>query len=63
MTYKLLNLAAPYGKESLFNAVDDISKKALLDLLVDYEFKDSVSHPSIQSYVSEIWSGTYKVFF
>eukprot|EP00111_Clytia_hemisphaerica_P009505 TCONS_00027873-protein len=57
VTYKLLNLAAPYGKEALLNAVDDISKKALLDLLVDYEFKDSVSHPSIQSYVSEIWSG------
>ena len=61
-TYNILNIAAPYGKEALLNAVDP-AKRALLDLLIDNEFKDSVSHPSIQSYVSELWTGLLNIFF
>ena len=61
-TYNILNIAAPYGKEALLNAMDT-TKRPLLDLLIDYEFKDSVSHPSIQSYVSELWTGLFEILF
>ena len=61
MTYDLLHISSPKGPARFLNAVDP-TKQALLDLLIDNEFKDCVAHPSVQSYVSEIWSGKINLY-
>ena len=38
------------------NSIDD-EKQALLDILIDNEFKDCVSHSNVQSYLSDLWNG------
>lgn len=43
------------------NSIDS-TKKPLLDLLIDLEFKDCVAHPCVQAYVSELWAGMIAVY-
>ena len=61
MTHHILHHATTYDCEGLLNSVDD-AKKALLDVLIDMEFKDCVAHANVQSYLSDLWMGKiYKI--
>ena len=56
MTHHILHHATTYDCEGLLNSVVD-AKKALLDVLIDMEFKDCVAHANVQSYLSDLWMG------
>ena len=60
MTHDVLHHATCYDCEALLNSVDD-AKKALLDILIDMEFKDSVAHANVQAYLSDLWMGKLQV--
>ncbi|XP_065668345.1 serine/threonine-protein phosphatase 6 regulatory ankyrin repeat subunit B isoform X5 [Hydra vulgaris] len=56
MAYKILSIATTIECGALLYAVDDY-KQALLDILIDNEFKDCVAQSNIQSFFSDIWNG------
>ena len=56
LAHDILHIATTFGSEAFLNAIDD-EKQALLDILIDNEFKDCVSHSNVQSYLSDLWNG------
>ena len=56
LAHNILHIATTFGSEAFLNAIDD-EKQALLDILIDNEFKDCVSHSNVQSYLSDLWNG------
>ena len=56
LAHNILHIATTFGSEAFLNSIDD-EKQALLDILIDNEFKDCVSHSNVQSYLSDLWNG------
>ncbi|WAR23175.1 ANK3-like protein [Mya arenaria] len=60
MAVDLLSTAASMNSPSVILKAVDCNGAQFLDVLIEYEQKQVVSHPAVQKYLSDIWMGNLK---